>query len=165
MISIAPAETDDDGFVDIAPAGPPKAVQAPIVISTMRLRGKSERISLSFAEEAFARLEGWPRVVIAWQARSYTLRLRAADAGPFEAYRTRRGPRVILRLPLPAGLKVREKVREPCPHRFEGATLFLIVPPPFRDPTLAIEARTNSAKAAVEMAKTAIPARSTRLGR
>lgn len=146
----------EDDFVEIAP-DVARAIVSSVTIGTIALRGGTERVSLSFEEAVFAKLEGWPRVRADWSPTRFEIRLRATSDGPFEAYRPKKGSRIVLRLPMQAGLQVRAKLKEPCPYRWEGTTLFLIVPPVFRrlPSTPGVGAQ---AKAAIDAARKQVPA-------
>lgn len=168
----------DDGFVEILPKARPKLGAAPLTIATMERCDGAKLLSLSFPVDLFARLGGGLRVRAAWNAVTCEIRLRAAAAGPFTGYRPKKGGRVVLRLPLSPGLVVRPKRREPCPHRREGETLYLTVPPAFRGeapaeapPPVPAEPRTTQApraaspadeaakrRAAIAAARQAVPA-------
>lgn len=123
----------DDEFFELAPAKAAK-VLSPIVFSTVCLRGEAERVSLSFSESAIGRLEGWPRFAIAWSPRTFKIRIRADQAGAYEAYRTQKGERYILRFALPRELRHVAKLKEPAPHLYDddGRTLFITAPPAFQ---------------------------------
>lgn len=121
----------DDGFVELTPENTKAAPISPVTVGTFALRGGAERLSFSFSESMFGQLEGWPRVRADWNASTFTLRLKADERGAFEAARTAKGQRIVLRIPLPKGLVARPKLKEPCPHRVDGSTLYLTVPPPF----------------------------------
>lgn len=155
---------DGDDFVELLPEGK-QTVVSPIAIRTICLRGGVERISLSFSREAIAKLEGWPRFAMKWNAATHTLGIRASVDGPYEARKSVRGERYLLRVALPAGIRHVPKVTEPAPHRYgeDGRTVFLIVPPVFRAaPRPALPAPGKAAptrhEAAVAAARAAVPA-------
>lgn len=131
-------DLDDSEFTDIEKEHVYKAVHSPIIIATTSMRG-TQKISLSFAESAIARLNGWPRFNLSWNQKNYLLRIRASTEGKHEAFLLRTGrpgpeKRYILRIPLQTGLKYVAKLREPAPHKFsdDNQTVNIQVPPVFR---------------------------------
>ena len=136
----------DDGFIDLAPPGKTAPRVANVILSTFKIRG-NPRLGLSIDPGFF----GAERVIVAWNAETFTLRLRPDERGTFDL---RRGPgraskRVILRLELPDGLQVVER-KEPGPCKVEGGTLFITIPPPMRRPL--------SQAQAVDRARQLVPA-------
>lgn len=127
---------DDADFEEILPARPRAGRKRPAIeISTVALgRHGAERLQISFSLEVAAKLQDhWPRFQIGYSPNTHTLRIRSLESGPFEAIKTPKGERHLLRIPLPAGLRVIES-REPGPQSWsdDGKTLYLIVPPVFR---------------------------------
>ncbi|WP_276200264.1 hypothetical protein [Chelatococcus sp. XZ-Ab1] len=138
---------DDNGyddFVEILPEGKVAPKQCALTISTTELRGGAERITLSFTQELLAQLEGWPRFRVAWNPKTFQMRIVGAETGPFEAFKTQRGERYILRVPMQKGLKHVKGLKEPAPHLVAPSLhggprhcLLVTVPPVFRRPEVA----------------------------
>jgi hypothetical protein len=129
----------DADFIDLAPVKKAVAPSCAIRFATISLRSGAERVSLSFDAETIARLEGWPRFAIAWSAKRQAFRIMADPAGAFEAYKTQKGSRYVLRVALPAELRHVAGAKEPAPHHFagDGRTLFVLAPPCFQRPARA----------------------------
>jgi hypothetical protein len=109
-----------------------------IGISTVSLRG-IHKFSINFSEEAIAKLEGWPRFTVSFNAKNWILRIRAANSGPYHAYELKTGrpskqKRFILRVPLQANTKHVPKMKEAAPHKYsdDGKTVNIQIPPVFR---------------------------------
>ncbi|ACA18507.1 hypothetical protein M446_4150 [Methylobacterium sp. 4-46] len=121
---------DDDDFEELAPRAK-ATVSSPVAFGTCCVRGGTEKVTLTFAPEAIARLDGWPRFAVAWSPKQMALRIRADAQGRFEACRTPLGGRHMLRVDLPPELVHVPKLREPAPHTYgeDGVTLYVIAPP------------------------------------
>lgn len=151
------ADFEDDGFVELAPAAKFSGRPADVVVSTSSMRGGPTRLVLNLSRTTLAAVTGGARIRIAWNPKSFTLRLSGADDGPFEASKSPKGDRYLLRIPLPEGVKDVPKLKEPCPFTIKGGVLFCLVPPPLRveppKPSLAA-----AQKAVIEHARAAAPA-------
>lgn len=119
-----------DDFVELS-AAKPKPKQAKALMGVVELR-HATRMTISLDGELIAGLEGYPRFTIAWSAATFTLRIRGNSAGEFEAYKTQKGGRYIIRLAVPDGVAKAPAAKDIAPYRREPDALYLVVPPSLR---------------------------------
>jgi hypothetical protein len=134
-----PFDLDDSEFdeVEFQQIGS-KQTNFAIGISTVSLRG-IHKFSINFSEEAIAKLDGWPRFTVSYNAKNWMFRIRAAKGGPYHAFELTSGKksiqkRFILRVPMQLDTKHIPKVREAAPHKYsdDGKTVNIQIPPVFR---------------------------------
>lgn len=155
----------DDGFVELEPQRKAAPAKAKVVLRTIKIRHGAQRVSFSLAGDLVSELadDGWPRFSIAYNAAQGRFRIASKVQGPFEALRTRKGDRVILRCPLPGGILFSENAHEAA-HVIDGGVLYVTVPQPMKmnlitaGVGLAAAHEAMRTKAAANAARAAVPA-------
>lgn len=121
-----------DEWVDLE--APPKAVAAsePVTIATVTLRHGTVKVSLSVAEGLMSSV-GWPRYRVQWNRDRRQFRIKGGVDGPFEGFHPPRGPkagdgprRIVIRVPLPAGLKAVEGRHAASHELIEGGKALMV---------------------------------------
>lgn len=158
---------DADDFEELAPASKTyKPVSGPVMLGVTALRNGSLRLSFSLEEELGKRIggAGWPRFSVSFSKGARTFRIAGKVQGPFEAFTTQRGNRVVFRVPAPSGVELREWEKvEPSFEESDGilyvrlpAVLERVKAPEPLAASVAAEARQQSV--AITAARKAVPA-------